>query len=333
MPPEVQSPRISDSEATREECEALEADVAALKAAYDQYFLGIERLPPAKKHEALKKRLGKLKGAFIKSTAVRFRVNGLHARFITYERLWEKSLQARENGTDRRDLMRVRRKKERRDEVQKAAPARGPVELLEPDVDLELDDMDTLLGSLTERMTPAPLPPSPLQSPASPLRPTSPLPLGEGRGEGDVAKLRPPVPATRPTAVPPPLSAAPAPGRAVPPPLRTSPARAPTPPSAALPRPAALTAAPAMPTAAAAPRPPAAPAASGVSDAKLRAVYDAYVSARRRCNEDTASVNYEQVSGQLRRQMADLQRTGAKNVEFKVVIKDGKTELRTVPKD
>lgn len=86
-----------------------------------------------------------------------------------------------------------------------------------------------------------------------------------------------------------------------------------------------------VPAPAGASRPPGSP---GLSDDKLRAVYDAYVKARRRCNEDTSSMSFDQVASTLRKQVPELMKKhNAKSVEFKVVIKDGKAVLRAVPKE
>lgn len=70
-----------------------------------------------------------------------------------------------------------------------------------------------------------------------------------------------------------------------------------------------------------------------VSDEKLRAVYDAYVSAKRRNKEDTSKMSYESVAASLRKQVPELlKQHNAQSVEFKVVIKDGKAVLKAVPK-
>jgi hypothetical protein len=70
-----------------------------------------------------------------------------------------------------------------------------------------------------------------------------------------------------------------------------------------------------------------------VSDAKLKAVYDAYVTAKKRCQEDTTSLSYETVAANLRKQVPELMKKhNAQGVDFKVVIKDGKAVLKAVPK-
>jgi hypothetical protein len=86
-------------------------------------------------------------------------------------------------------------------------------------------------------------------------------------------------------------------------------------------------------TASTASRPPAAGAAGGLTDEKLKAVYDAYVTAKRRNQEDTSKMSFESVAANLRKQVPELlKQHNAKSVEFKVVIKDGKATLKAVPK-
>ena len=64
------------------------------------------------------------------------------------------------------------------------------------------------------------------------------------------------------------------------------------------------------------------------------AIFDAYVMAKKRCNEDVSKLSYDSLSQTLRKQVPELMKQhNAKSVEFKVVIKDGKAILRALPKD
>jgi hypothetical protein len=89
------------------------------------------------------------------------------------------------------------------------------------------------------------------------------------------------------------------------------------------------------PAASASVRPPAAGGADGgLSDTKVKAIYDAYVMAKKRCGEDTRAVTLDSVASSLRKQVPELMKQhNAKTVEFKVVIKDGKAVLRALPKE
>ncbi len=102
MPPEPAKPNTHEN--LLKECEAIEAELAALKVAYEQYFLGAERHPPLRVHEALKKRVVKVQTGFVRNTAMKFRVQSLQAKFLTYEKLWQRTLQEIEAGPYRRDL-------------------------------------------------------------------------------------------------------------------------------------------------------------------------------------------------------------------------------------
>jgi len=93
-----------------QELDEVEAQLHALRGQYEQFFLGMEKRPPAKAHEQFKKRMAAMKTAPAKSAALSFRVQSLQASFATYERLWARTLQEMEDGTYRRDVFKLRRK-------------------------------------------------------------------------------------------------------------------------------------------------------------------------------------------------------------------------------
>jgi hypothetical protein len=227
------------SEQLSQEIDGLMDEVEVLRAAYEQYFLGIERRPPTQRHDKLKKRVNQLQTSTVKQTAVKFKAQSLNAKLITYERLWVRTLKEMEEGTYRRDVFKAKLHK-KDTEPAKAVPPPPPEELDDFDVDEE--------------------PPAP----AVPAKP--------------VAPARPAAPA----------------------------------------KPAAPVAAP----------------SGQLSEAKLKAIYDAYVTAKKRCNEDTSKLTFDSVASTLRQQVPALMKQhNAKSVEFKVVIKDGKAVLRALPKD
>ncbi len=193
------------------ECRAIEVALEELKAAYEQYFLGMERLPPAKTHQSLRKRFAQLQSTFNRTTSVRFRVEGLSSKFLSYERLWQRTMEEMENGTYKRDLFKARLHSQRK-------------------------------------------------------RPSPPA-----------AKEQ--VPQAQPASVPAPSTRA-----------------------------------------------------AEVSDAKLRAVYAAYLAAKKRCGEDVSQMSFEAVASKLRKQVPRiLEKHQVSAVEFKVLVKDGKAVLKAVP--
>jgi hypothetical protein len=273
-----------------EACTALEAEVEELKVKYEMYFLGVELREPAKWREETKKKVVRLKEQFTRNTGLRFRLQSLHARFISYERLWLRSAREREEGTYRRDLFKAKLHGRGKAPLPRgtggaAALAKKPVAPEHHDgEDVDLSDFRDEVPLLT----PSPMPLVPPAKPAAPA----------------------PAPAPRAPAAP----AAP-------------PAKAPVQPAAA--RPAAAPApAPAPPAAR-----PAAASPGRLAEAQMRVLYDAYVSAKKRCGEDTSKLTFDAVASSVSKQIPEIMRTHkAKSVEFKVVIKDGKAKLTAVPK-
>ncbi|MBM7112043.1 hypothetical protein I3V78_00680 [Archangium primigenium] len=308
---------MSGSETTFHECDAIEAELASLKVAYEHYFLGAERMPPTKQHEDLKKRVDRLKTSFVRNTSAKFRVQSIHGKFVTYDRLWQRTMQEIENGTYKRDIAKARRRVEKAKKPAQGRP-QEPMELADED----MDEVMPLSASPSKPqphhlpsvapVIPAVAPSIPSVAPAIPaVAPLVPAvrPLAPG-----IPSVAPAIPAVRPLApgIPSVAPAIPA--------VRPLAAR---PPVAAPPRAAAPPAG----------RAPSASGAGDLSDDKLKTVYDAYVAAKRRNKEDTSKMSYDNIAASLRKQVPELMKQhNAKAVEFKVVIKDGKAVLKAVPK-
>lgn len=282
-----------DAEDVLEACAALEAELAELRAAYEQYFLGVERHPPVARHDALKRKMQELKGRFTRQTAAKFRIQTVSARMTTFERLWDRSLKEIEAGTYRRDLNRAKRHQKERELRQKKANVSGAE-------DLDLSDLEgDLEGGLAKAIVAASGPASAITSPTGVATAAAP----------------PPPPPSIPPAAKPSVPAAPI---VTPPPVRP------------MVTPAFATAPPGRPSSAQAP----AAITDGLTDQKIKAIYDAYVMAKRRCGEDTKGLTLDSVASTLRKQVPELMKQHqAKSVEFKVVIKDGRAVLRALPRE
>ena len=63
---------------------------------------------PVRERNEMKRRVEKLKESFTKNTGLRFRLQTLHARFLSYERLWMRAAREKEAGTSRRDVFKAR---------------------------------------------------------------------------------------------------------------------------------------------------------------------------------------------------------------------------------
>lgn len=201
------------SEGLADACAKIEEDVEALKARYEMYFLGIERREPAREREEMKRRVARLMGEFVRNTGLRFRIQTLHARFLSYERMWLRAGREREEGTYRRDLAKARRR------------------------------------------SPAPAPPPKSEAVASPAAKPAPAPK------------------PAPVVVP------------------------------------------------------------GVTEAKLRALYDDYLGAKRQCGEDVSRFTYDALARTIAKQVPDLvAKYKARSVDFRVEVKGGRAVLKVIPR-
>ena len=301
-----------------DDCAALETEVEELKVKYEMYFLGVERNEPNRVRDDLKKKVLRLKERFTRNAGVRFRVQSLHARFISYERLWLRSAREREEGTYRRDLQKAKRHARGAPAPGAAGKAAGAAVKARPGpaavAHHESEDVDLSdFSDLGDDVEPAP---EPVFDDAP-----GPLPVSAvGSSRGAAARSAPPtvVSPLRPAATPAPAAVKPA-GTPVPAARPPAPSR-PSAAAAAPPRPA--------PPAAAAPAP-----GSRLGEPQMRELYDAYVAAKKRCNEDVSKLTFDAVSRSVAKQIPEImQAHKAKAVEFKVVIRDGKARLTAVPK-
>jgi len=86
------------------EVDGLNAKIEQLRVAYDRFFMGLERVPPARERAALEReiRLSPLHRA--QTTATKFRFQGIQQRFATYRTYWDRVMRMIEEGTFRREL-------------------------------------------------------------------------------------------------------------------------------------------------------------------------------------------------------------------------------------
>ncbi len=329
--------KVGDAEEASRACAAVEAELAELRAAYDQYFLGVERRPPTKQHEALRKQMRDLKNTFIRQTAIRFRIDNLGQKMTTFERLWDRTLKEIEAGTYKRHLFKARL------HAKPAKPKAAEADRDHFDVDEDLDmsdfdadtsdDLASALAAATASVTTKPAAPATVQTapqPAAAQTKTIPAvpavaPVAPSTAAAAAAKTVPAVPGIKPLTNP-----VPAVGAVAPKSTTITPAFS---PPKGVPAAGAASAGSAVrPVSASATPAPGAP--GGLSDQKIKAIYDAYVMAKRRCGEDTSKISLTTVADTLKKQVPELMKQHqAKSVEFKVVIKDGKAVLRALPKE
>lgn len=302
----ISGTKLGDPEKAQKECTEIEADLAELHAAFEQYFLGQERRPPTERHVALKKRMAALRTSFVNSTSVKFRVGNLQQRMSTFERLWERTLLEIENGTYKRDVFKARRHVEQRKKPKEESKDASL------DEDLDLSDLSS--------PSPVPMKPPGAVPSIAPLVPH--VAEAQPKGPPSITPTLPVTgsnPAFKPGGGLTGINAAFQPGAKPPGSTGSTPAFR-----------------PGSTGANAAHVPAAKPVGTdgGLNDQKVRAIYDAYVMAKKRCGEDTSKLSLESVATTLRSQVPSLMKQhNAKTVEFKVVIKDGKAVLRALPKE
>ncbi len=94
------------------ELDRLEKDLDALKATYELFFMGIEKVEPKIQFDSIRKRLRAVQERTVRNTGLKFRRQQLKAKFVTLQNHWNRVLRQRENGTYRRDVVRAERRAE-----------------------------------------------------------------------------------------------------------------------------------------------------------------------------------------------------------------------------
>jgi hypothetical protein len=113
-------------DAIADECSALETELEEMKVRYEMYFLGVEKREPNRDREELKKKVLRIKESFTRNAALRFRLQSLHARFLSYERMWLRSAREKEEGTYHRDVFKAKMHVEARARKERLAREADP---------------------------------------------------------------------------------------------------------------------------------------------------------------------------------------------------------------
>jgi hypothetical protein len=274
----------------------LESKVERLKILYEQYFMGIEKIEPQTVRKEITRKILELSQLNMRNTAQRYRFNALHQKFGVYSTYWSRTLREIENGTYFRSLARAGRE----------AVRRG------------LDVPDEVLKTMPKRLRDRILKDRERIAAADKMR-----------AERQAARSTQP-PAAPPAGPPaggttsaPPVAAGSAPDKddfdptfdALFDSLSVGGSKKSTPPPAGSSRP---------------PAPPALP--PGMDETKMRDLYNRFVQARRAVGA-TGELKYEQLVATVARQGPKiLEQHKAREVEFNVVIKEGKVILKATPK-
>jgi hypothetical protein len=101
----VEQPRKRED--VRALLDEIEDALEDLRHSYEKYFCGVDRVAPVRKRERVERRIRELAGLHVTSTALRFRMQGLRARFVTYSHYWNRTLDQIERGVHRRGPMKA----------------------------------------------------------------------------------------------------------------------------------------------------------------------------------------------------------------------------------
>ena len=85
-----------------EELNDLDEGISGLQVLYEKYFLGIDRKPPDQERKRISDKARELRTATIRNTALKFKINTLFAKLISFERMWDRTLREIEDGTYKR---------------------------------------------------------------------------------------------------------------------------------------------------------------------------------------------------------------------------------------
>lgn len=293
----------------------LEERVERLRALYDQYFSGIEKLEPLILRKDVDRRLWALRRIKIGNTALRFRLQGVIQRYNTFQQYWARICREIENGTYRRHMARAAARFG--EAAATTALGRKRQAMFEKGLKKQADRDAARKSKEADESTPeqeaaaasSQVPFASLEMPA--VRPSS------TSGTRLAVDLPPPVDAPNKGS-----------GAGVFTGPRISPLNR---------NPFGGASAPAEPPSRPGPRPVPPPKPTGadgeLSDARLRQIYSEYVEARRRGGESTASLTYEKLAKTLRSTVPQIKaKHKVKVVDFQVVVRDGKTLIKPIVK-
>jgi hypothetical protein len=322
---------VAEFERTLEECEVR---LDRLRALYEQYFQGLERLEPLIPKKELHRRVQLLRGNVPRNTRLRFRFQQLVSRYTTYQSYWMRVARQIEEGTYRRDIMKARRKREEARQARNAAGAKkSAADGISIEVDLDSMDLeaevaaasaeaeaavdnmfekDDVLAAIDNLGPRSKAPPGgkPSLSPFA-ARPLTPLLTSPPRAKADKSQFTDPPSKTFAKPLP---KAAPSTAK-----------QQRLPAAGASRRPAVVKRRPSSP--------PGAKVVGGPDDEGMKRVYNRYVEARKRNNERVDNVRFESVKKSIEKQLPKLrQKHKGKKIDFEVVIRNGKVGLKPVPK-
>src|SRR5207253_8792669 len=106
----------------------LEEAITNLQVLYEKYFLGIDRRPPEQERLRVSRKMREMRTTMVRNTALKFRINTLFAKLISFERMWDRTLREIEEGIYKRDVFKAKLHMKERAEKPKEKAAAAPDE-------------------------------------------------------------------------------------------------------------------------------------------------------------------------------------------------------------
>lgn len=322
------------SEQIEAELELVQKKLERLRTLYEQYFMGIEKMPPHNVQKDVVRMLHRMTQVRIRNTTQKFRLQSLQQRFSSHKAYWARTEREIEEGRYRRQFQRRRTQTDddisirelvavqqirdtQGDEAADAALAARRAQQSRED-----DEAESFLRGLGAEPTSRFTMEAPVRRKAAADRGADavemPLP-NEARNASAAAESRAPDSGPR-AAVPEGLRGISADDLArraekmkeIRERLAAGQRAAATPATAPIPR----------------------QVAPDPAEARTRAVYDRLVETKRQLREPTDSLSYDAVRRSLEKQAALVrEKKGCRDVSFDVVVKDGKAVLKATPID
>jgi hypothetical protein len=184
--------------AQKKRLDDLEKDAERIKRDFDQYFLGLSKRPPTTAQAQFAGLMRKIKEDELREwgTQDRFRFNQIHARFVSLERVWAREMKQIEDGTHKRDKLKLSLARKREAEAaarlalatqlssEGSTATQRPADPLDSiDVDMDSFNEDSLSGLAPPRGVPA------AAKPAAPKPPPTKPPPPATSKPGDIGGL------------------------------------------------------------------------------------------------------------------------------------------------
>ena len=108
-----------------QELAELDEAITNLHVLYEKYFLGIDRKPPDMERKRVSEKAREMRNTSVRNTALKFKVNSLFAKLLSFERMWDRTLREIEEGTYKRDVFKASLRQKDREAGQPAAAPAG----------------------------------------------------------------------------------------------------------------------------------------------------------------------------------------------------------------